>query len=589
MRTILLFVLCMISGLCLSGQEPRRTDDFQVPAGVPWKPANDYPEPLFRFATIGDLTGGYRWGTFPKIMDRLSWLRPDFVMSVGDLIEGYTYDEAQIARWWDQFDGWVQDFPAPFFYVPGNHDLSNELMTRLWEERHGNTYYSFRHRGITFLVLNTEDGAPSHISEEQVAFVEDVLTTTPVQEQILLFFHKPLWQNEEPGFLAIEDMLSGRPYTVFAGHQHRYSYRIRKGRPYFVLATCGGGNALRGAEFGELDHLAWVTVYPDTLVVTNLETEGIYPDTLLTQKMGARAGAFLATAEALHHEPIFPEASATDTKTLLTLPNRTSRPLKVHLFARQHDAVRVSPASIDTVLAAGSILTLPVTLSRWPGQEWPSTRQPVQWEVDVQELNRIEPLQHTYSYSMPLLYAYSILRSDQAPTLDGKLDEWDMPELASPGEFGYYAHTWTGPEDLQLAAQVQLSKDTLYLALKVIDDDFYFDSYRNSWEQDAAELILKLGEERAAVLGFIIRDNQELLVDKERFLPKGYRLSAYRKDGGMTAEVAIPIPSGFGGTFRLQWVVYDHDQQEDPYKGTKAWLFPNYQKYQTYHLQDAEK
>jgi hypothetical protein len=589
MRTVVLIFLGLIIGWSLAGQDTGRTSDFQVPAGVPWKAASDYPEPLFRFATIGDLTGGYRREAFPQIVERIGWLRPDFVMSVGDLIEGYTYDEEQIGRWWEQFDSWVQDFPAPFFYVPGNHDLSNDLMTRLWEERHGSTYYSFRHRGVTFLVLNTEDGAPSHISEEQVTFVQDVLATIPEQEQILLFFHKPLWQSNEPGFLAIENMLAGRPYTVFAGHQHRYSYRVRKGRPYFVLATCGGGNALRGAEFGELDHLAWVTVYPDTLVVTNLETEGIYPDTLLTQNKRARVGAFSATAEGLLHEPIFPEASARDTKTLLTLPNRTSRPIKVHLYARQHDAVRVYPGSIDTVLAAGSILSLPIKLSRLPGQEWPSASQPVQWKVEVQELNGDNPLLRTYSYFMPCLYALSCLRSAQLPTLDGKLDEWDMPEWVSPGELGYYPDTWTGPDDLQMAAQVQASADTLYLALKVRDDHFYFDSYRNSWEQDAAELILNLGEERAAVLGFIIRENQELLVDKEQHLPKGYRLSACRMDGGMTAEIAIPFPKEFGGSFQLQWVVYDHDQREDPYKGTKAWLFPNYQRYQTYHLQDAEK
>lgn len=589
MRTIIFIALGLIIGQSLAGQEPLNASDLQVPDGVPWKPAPDYPEPVFRFATIGDLTGGYRWEAFPKIVDRLVWLRPDFVMSVGDLIEGYTHDEKQIERWWEQFDDWVQGFPAPFFYVPGNHDLSNDRMTQLWEERHGSTYYSFRHRGTTFLVLNTEDGAPSRISDQQVRFVQELVARIPKTEQILLFLHKPLWQSDEPGFLAIEDMLAGRPYTVFAGHQHRYSYRVRKGRPYFILATCGGGNSLRGATFGELDHLAWVTVYPDTLVVSNLATGGIYPDTLLTQKKSARVGAFLAAAEGLQHDPIFPKASDKDTEMLLTLPNNTTSSLRVHLYARQHNDVRVSPGSIDTVLAAGSTLSLPVTLSRLPRQEWPATRQPIQWEVIVQELGGAHPLQRTYSYLMPCQYAINCRLSDRPPVLDGKLEEWDMPALVSPGELGYYTYTWAGPDDLQMAAQVQASSDTLYLALKVSDDHYYFDTYRNSWEQDAAEMFLKLGEERAAVLGFIIRANQELLVDKEQHLPKGYRLSAFRTDGGMTAEIAIPLPGEFTGTFQLQWVVYDHDQQEDPYKGTKAWLFPNYQDYQTYYIKEIKK
>jgi len=589
MQTIILFALALILWQGVAGQETRNSSGLQVPDGVPWKPASDYPEPLFRFATIGDLTGGYRWGTFPRIVERLGWLRPDFVMSVGDLIEGYTLDEDQIDRWWEQFDEWVSNIPAPFFYVPGNHDLSNDLMTRLWEERHGSTYYSFRHRGITFLVLNTEDGAPSSISDQQVAFVQKLLVGTPKNEQILLFFHKPLWQNKEPGFLAIEDLLAGRPYTIFAGHQHRYSHTLRKGRPYFILATCGGGNSLRGAEFGELDHLAWVTVYLDTLMVSNLATEGIYPDTLLTQKSKARVEAFLAAAGGIRHEPIFPIATAPETKTLVMVPNGTNGPLRIQMHALQHEVVRVSPGSMDTVLAAGETLSVPVKLKRLSGQAWPVTSQPVHWEVAVSELTGSNPIQRTYSYAMPFLYVRSCPRTDRSPILDGKLTEWNMPSFEDPGALGYYTHTWEGPEDLQMAAGVQASADTLYLALEVKDDHFYFDSYRNSWEQDGAEMVLKLGENRPMVLGFDIRDNQELLVDKEQHLPEGYRLMAYRSKTGMTTEVAVPLPADAGDTFRLQWIVYDHDDREDPWKGTKAWLFPIYEDHQIYHIKDTSK
>ena len=42
----------------------------------------------FQFAVIGDRSGGNRPGVFPAAVDLLNLLRPEFVMSVGDFIEG---------------------------------------------------------------------------------------------------------------------------------------------------------------------------------------------------------------------------------------------------------------------------------------------------------------------------------------------------------------------------------------------------------------------------------------------------------------------------------------------------------------------
>ena len=42
----------------------------------------------FQFAVISDLAGGNRPGVFPAAVDLLNLLQPEFVMSVGDFIEG---------------------------------------------------------------------------------------------------------------------------------------------------------------------------------------------------------------------------------------------------------------------------------------------------------------------------------------------------------------------------------------------------------------------------------------------------------------------------------------------------------------------
>ena len=60
-------------------------------------------------------------------------MRPEFVVSVGDLIEGYTDDPAVLDREWDEFEGFVGRLQMPFFYVPGNHDMSNAVMAEEWQ------------------------------------------------------------------------------------------------------------------------------------------------------------------------------------------------------------------------------------------------------------------------------------------------------------------------------------------------------------------------------------------------------------------------------------------------------------------------
>ena len=43
----------------------------------------------FQFAIVSDRAGGHRPGVFMDAVNKLNLLQPEFVMSVGDLIEGY--------------------------------------------------------------------------------------------------------------------------------------------------------------------------------------------------------------------------------------------------------------------------------------------------------------------------------------------------------------------------------------------------------------------------------------------------------------------------------------------------------------------
>jgi 3',5'-cyclic AMP phosphodiesterase CpdA len=261
--------------------------DFQVTqeAVNPWNNLKFNNAALtFRFAIVSDRTGGPRAGVFEKAVDQLNLLQPEFVVSVGDLVQGAA-DPNKFNAQWKEFNGFIVKLQMPFFYVPGNHDLSNEKMDEKWREMFGRRYYHFVYKNVLFLLLNTEDpgGAKGRgqFSAEQVTYAKRVLADNKDVRWTLVYFHRPIWHNkdlEKTGWPALEDALQGRRFTVFAGHEHIYQREVRKGSKFYTFATTGGISKLRGTPMGEFDHIVWVTMKDDGPILANLMMEGIFPD-----------------------------------------------------------------------------------------------------------------------------------------------------------------------------------------------------------------------------------------------------------------------------------------------------------------------
>ena len=98
----------------------------------PWseKPILNDPN-RFHIAIMTDNTGGHRPGIWMKAVERVNWMRPEFVVSVGDLIEGYSTDRNEIEAMWKEFLGFIDKMEMKFFFVAGNHDVSNPTMHKI--------------------------------------------------------------------------------------------------------------------------------------------------------------------------------------------------------------------------------------------------------------------------------------------------------------------------------------------------------------------------------------------------------------------------------------------------------------------------
>jgi len=241
----------------------------------------------FQFAILTDRTGGRRPGVFTRAIEKVNLLQPEFVVSVGDLIEGYTEDPGMWALEWAEFEAKVDGLQMPFFFCPGNHDISNLPMSDEWHRKFGRSYYHFKYHDVLFLVLNTEDKPapvrkpPYYIGEKQRKWVADVLEANRDVRWTFVILHKPTWayasaDHDRLGWTAIQKALNGRRYTVFAGHYHRYGRYVINGREHYILATTGGASRLsRGMGEGYFDHFVWVTMKNDRPVIANLLLSGV--------------------------------------------------------------------------------------------------------------------------------------------------------------------------------------------------------------------------------------------------------------------------------------------------------------------------
>ncbi|GLC87647.1 metallophosphoesterase family protein [Lysinibacillus piscis] len=248
----------------------------------------------FRFVVLGDRCGIALPGIFEKALELTKQLNPNFVLSVGDLIEGYWSQEEEAHAEWEQMESLLQEMELPFFFTVGNHDYGNELMVKVWRARRGFEYYAFRYANHLFLVANSEetlktmsaqdeegfrgiaklaqanpekavdivrsayrnledDSEFNHtanpnllradLSEEQLSFFEKVLEENKDVHWTFLTIHTPAWRGDSPQFKQLENLLSTRKHTIFAGHLHQLELHEKE-----------GGNRIQMGRTGSIPH-----------------------------------------------------------------------------------------------------------------------------------------------------------------------------------------------------------------------------------------------------------------------------------------------------------------------------------------------
>jgi len=279
---VLIFTLALFLFTGCTGTRVASVELPAVEGNTPWTQQDFYAEPdEFQFAVVSDRHGGGRPGIYPEAVKKLNLLKPEFVLCVGDLIDGYTEDRNVLDLQYGEMDDILSKLEMRFFRVVGNHDITNPVMLEEYKDRYGLPYYHFIYKDVLFLVVSTEDVEDeSRISDSQVVYMQQILSGNPDVRWTFVFMHNPVYVpvdgRLDEGWVGIEEALVDRPHTVIAGHWHNYGKRVKHGQSYIHLATTGGASRLRGVEVGEFDHIVWITMTNEGPRIANIMLDGIY-------------------------------------------------------------------------------------------------------------------------------------------------------------------------------------------------------------------------------------------------------------------------------------------------------------------------
>jgi predicted phosphodiesterase len=232
-----------------------------------------------RVAVISDLNGTYGStdyaATVDAAVDRILALRPDLVISTGDMVAGQRrphLERTAVERMWRAFHDRVSERLAeagvPLAVTPGNHDgsaypgfaLERAIYAEQWTPRRpavrfldGDAYpyhYAFAVGDVLFVALDAT--RVGKLPATQMAWLRRVLARHGQDfRRRVLFSHLPLWpfahgrEREHIGDPVLQALLEeARVDLYLSGHHHAF-YPGSKGGVAFVSQACLGAGPRR--------------------------------------------------------------------------------------------------------------------------------------------------------------------------------------------------------------------------------------------------------------------------------------------------------------------------------------------------------
>jgi|GEM_PF-728111 len=523
---------------------------------------------------------------FPQMLAEAEALSPNFMMIIGDLIEGYDSPEV-VQEEWNQFFAVTAGAGVPMVGLVGNHDVNDLTTEKIWQERIGELVFSFDYGNTHFIGLNSEEEAvlikkpttTGIIFKEQIAWLKADLEAHKNSPNIIVFIHEPFfrkaWYPEaENNWEEIHALLKKYPVrAVFAGHWHEYrKMPDRDGIQYVV--TGGGGGKLEGyPELGQYFHYLLVKVEGQQVSWSVIKPGAVLPADTVTEDSIREYEA--ANSRIKVTPEIGPEVRTTATQTVtvtLSNPAKTEAAMKI-FWDLPNAGWQVTPETAEVAAPAGKTgaadFTFQTKTAEWFGGPLPGIRV----EMPILEgKRRIEVRQGIEGIDYIIRFA----SASRPLTIDGDFSDWgDTPAIwVRP----YCGPEWT-PEDALASFRVLWDKQWVYLSGEMRDKlhnakvlpvvgpgdsmSFAFKNVPGGPDFYWASLSLIDGE---AIL--VHNRREESGAWTPRPIP-GAKVAIVRREDRTRYEAAFPLKELFsktprrGDDFLIQYTWCDLDREEE--------------------------
>jgi len=240
-------------------------------------PAPPATEPTLRLAILPDRTTGRAWGLhyLRLAVDDLNRIRPNAVISIGDMIQGYTRSIDIWAEEAAEFLDCIAPLEMPFYPLAGNHEVVSGTRRRdddTFEKRYvamfAPLYYAIEFDLATAIVCYSDDPEFSKearygFGPSQLAWLRDTLERASHRAKpIIVLMHRPLWRGQTSNWETdVHPLLvAHQADVVIAGHFHAMQRDPdRDGIEYHIVGTCGG-MIDQYPTAGQLQHLTFLTI-----------------------------------------------------------------------------------------------------------------------------------------------------------------------------------------------------------------------------------------------------------------------------------------------------------------------------------------
>ncbi len=440
--------------------------------------ADDTDCPL-RIVILGDRTGGHVPGIFGDIVAEVELMKPDLVLMVGDMIEGYVDDRERIVREWEVFDSLIAPLSMPIYFTAGNHDIWSDLSEEIYRERNVEPYYSIDFRDVHIVFFdNSRISTEDPPDDEQLNWLVNDLKRHHDAEYTMVFIHKPFW---------FENVDEGKPDTlhsifktygvdaVFTGHYHEYFVGEYDGITYTGIGSSGA--KVDPGPTGLQYHYAWVTIDDSDISIAIIKKGSVLAWDELTASERKEAQRLSLTAVTQRSPVVYDEKmKMIDEGVVIIVDNVTDG-----LFIRDSlrwkipDGWVVNPASFPVEIDTGSRASTFFRLAN-KGALYP---------VPEYSINLPYTDDKSFTITRPLLIARTAncIAVDSTPAIDGVLSEefwsdpitrlfsWDGGESTIDPVSFYFAYD---AENLYLAAQCHESNpDSIIASVKEHDGTIY--------------------------------------------------------------------------------------------------------------------